>query len=103
MSLIISRTLLIGYAAEIVKPARVGPRRKELRIRPKSNLEEGVAKTVSMIGIDPDELVWVRSMLFLLRHPDPLVAEMTRQALLYLERNANDQARPRATLADYPG
>jgi len=47
-----------------------------------------MAKTVSVIGINPGELAWVRTLLFLLRHPDPLIAEMVRQALLYLERNA---------------
>lgn len=47
-----------------------------------------MAKTVSVIGIDPGELAWVRRLLFLLRHPDPLISEMSRQALLYLERNA---------------
>jgi len=33
-------------------------------------------------------------LLFLLRHPDPLIAEMVKQALLYLERNGcrNDEA-----------
>jgi hypothetical protein len=54
-----------------------------------------MAKTVSMIGIDPGELAWVRTLLFLLRHPDPLIAEMVRQALLYLERNAHQEAQSR--------
>lgn len=62
-----------------------------------------MAKTVSVIGIDPGELAWVRTVVFLLRHPDPLIAEMTRQALLYLERNAHHEAPTRATSADYPG
>lgn len=61
-----------------------------------------MAKTVSVIGIDPGELAWVRTMLFLLRHPDPLIAEMTRQALLYLERNARDQGQACARSSDYP-
>ena len=60
-----------------------------------------MAKTVSVIGIDPGELVWVRTLLLLIRHPDPLIAEMTRQALLYLERNAHDEARTRATSSDF--
>jgi len=55
-----------------------------------------VAKTVSMIGIDANELRWIRLALFLLRHPDPLTAEMTRQALLYLENSAHQQAQPPA-------
>jgi hypothetical protein len=48
-----------------------------------------MAKTVSVIGVEPDELAWVRRVVFLLRHPDPLIAEMVRQALLYLEKNAH--------------
>ena len=48
-----------------------------------------MAKTVSMVGIDPDELDWIRRLLFLLRHPDPLVSELARQAIQYLtERSA---------------
>ena len=59
-----------------------------------------MAKTVSVIGIDPDELSWVRSLLFLLRHPDPLIVEMVRQALRYLERNACQKELPEATPID---
>jgi hypothetical protein len=43
-----------------------------------------VAKTVSVIGIDREELSWVRMLLFLLRHPDPVLPELTRQAVMYL-------------------
>jgi hypothetical protein len=42
-------------------------------------------QTVSVIGIEPAELAWVRMLVFLLRHPDPVVPELTRQALLYLQ------------------
>jgi len=59
-----------------------------------------MAKTVSVIGIDPGELTWVRTLLFLLRHPDPLIAEMVRQALLYLQRNARQMGLPEATPID---
>ena len=59
-----------------------------------------MAKTVSVIGIAPDELAWVRTLLFLLRHPDPLIAEMVRQALRYLERNACQKELPEATPID---
>jgi hypothetical protein len=59
-----------------------------------------MAKTVSVIGIDPGELAWVRTLLFLLRHPDPLIGEMVRQALLYLERNAYRKEPPGATPID---
>ncbi|HUB82589.1 MAG TPA: hypothetical protein VMB03_27515 [Bryobacteraceae bacterium] len=59
-----------------------------------------MAKTVAVIGIDPGELVWVRTLLLLMRHPDSLIAEMTKQALLYLERNAHDQGRTCVTSTD---
>lgn len=51
-----------------------------------------MAKTVAVIGVDPAELAWVRMLLFLLRHPDPIIAEMVRQALLYLERNTRGES-----------
>ncbi len=47
-----------------------------------------MAKTVPMIGIEPAELAWVRLLVQLLRHPDPVVPELTRQALRYLEAAA---------------
>lgn len=47
-----------------------------------------MAQTVAMIGIDSAELKWSRMLMFLLRHPDPVVPELTRQALLYLETAA---------------
>jgi len=59
-----------------------------------------MAKTVAVIGIEPGELAWVRTLLFLLRHPDPLIAEMVRQALLYLERNGCQKELPEATPID---
>ena len=37
-----------------------------------------------MIGLEEDELECTRVLLRLLRHPDPVVAELTRQALAYL-------------------
>jgi hypothetical protein len=40
---------------------------------------------VSMIGLDPREIVWIRQLLSLLRHPDPVVGEVSREALRYLE------------------
>lgn len=43
-----------------------------------------MAKTVPIIGISPNELPWIRMLVQLLRHPDPGVAELARQALLYL-------------------
>lgn len=43
---------------------------------------------IPMIGLDPTELVWVRRLVYLLRHPDPVVPELTIQALSYLEATA---------------
>jgi hypothetical protein len=62
-----------------------------------------MAKTVSIIGIDPSELAWVRTTLSLLRHPDPVIPEMVRQALLYLQTNSNHQAMPDAVPLDHVG
>jgi hypothetical protein len=45
-------------------------------------------QTVYVIGTLPNELNWVRMLVALLRHPDPDVAELTRQALLYLTQSA---------------
>lgn len=44
--------------------------------------------SVSMIGLSPDELPWIRTLIALLRHPDPVLPELTRQALLYLSRTS---------------
>ena len=41
-------------------------------------------KTVPVIGVEPDELRWIRMLILLLRHPDPSMPELVRQALLYL-------------------
>jgi hypothetical protein len=62
-----------------------------------------MAKSVSVIGIDPQELRWLRLFLFLLRHPDPLIAEMVRQALLYLAKNAHAQGKPLPAPLDHAG
>ena len=48
-----------------------------------------MANTVPVIGIDPAELPWIRMLVVLLRHPDPVVPELTRQALSYLEAAAS--------------
>ena len=47
-----------------------------------------MTRTVPMIGIETAELNWIRKLVFLLRHPDPVVPELTKQALLYLESAA---------------
>jgi len=49
-----------------------------------------MSNTVPMIGIDPAELAWMRMLVGLLRHPDPVVPELTRQALVYLEGAASN-------------
>lgn len=38
-----------------------------------------------MIGLEPDELEWVRLLVKLLRYPDPLAPELARQALEYVD------------------
>jgi hypothetical protein len=44
-----------------------------------------MGKTVSLVGIRAEELDLVRMLVGLLRHEDPNVAELTRQALYYLK------------------
>ena len=57
-----------------------------------------MAHTLPIIGIEPNELPWIRLLVHLLRHPDPVVPELAHQALLYLEKAAsqtpNSQDRP---------
>ena len=55
-----------------------------------------MAQTVSVIGINPSELRWIRALVQLLRHPDPSVPELTRQALLYMAEAAGRTAVPPA-------
>ena len=49
---------------------------------------------VTLIGVEPPELRWLRLLVFLLRHPDPSVPELTRQALLYLSEAAAEGSPP---------
>ena len=42
-----------------------------------------------MIGLQPQELDWVRLLIKLLRHHDPLPPELARQALRYVEQIAD--------------
>jgi hypothetical protein len=51
-----------------------------------------MAKTVPIVGIQPEELPWMRLLVTLLRHPDPVVPELARQALLYLQNAAHNSA-----------
>jgi hypothetical protein len=47
-----------------------------------------------VIGFDASELRWVRALVSLLRHPDPVVPELTRRALDYLTESAASGATP---------
>jgi hypothetical protein len=52
-----------------------------------------MAKTLSIIGIELAELRWIRMLIFLLRHPDPSIPELARQALVYLSEAASKRER----------
>lgn len=62
-----------------------------------------MAKTVPMIGIAPQELPWIRLLVQLLRHPDPGVPELARQALLYLGDAAGSSPSTRPEPLDHAG
>jgi hypothetical protein len=55
-----------------------------------------MSRTTAVIGIHPEELRWIRLLLALLRHPDPGMPELARQALLYLSQSADQ---PSVTLS----
>jgi hypothetical protein len=57
-------------------------------------------KTVSVIGIEPAELRWIRMLVLLLRHADPGIPELARHALLHLTDAAVDRAVPEAGPAE---
>jgi hypothetical protein len=59
--------------------------------------------TVYVIGTLPTELKWVRTLVALLRHPDPNVAELTRQALLYLTQSAATREGREVQTLDHAG
>ena len=50
-----------------------------------------MAQTVSVVGIETSELRWIRTLIALLRHPDPSIPELARQALMYLMDSAADR------------
>jgi len=67
-------------------------------------------RTVSVIGIYAAELRWIRTLVQLLRHPDPSVPELTRQALLYMTESASRTSperplpgRSRSATVDFSG
>ena len=62
-----------------------------------------VTKPVHMISLDPEELAPVRSLVALLRHPDPSVGELACQALVYLEELAALRGVPEAEALDSAG
>ena len=45
-----------------------------------------MAQNVSLIGVQPEELPWMRLLVSLLRHPSGTIPELTRQALLYVSK-----------------
>jgi hypothetical protein len=60
-------------------------------------------RTVTMIGIEPNELAWMRLLILLLRHPDPVVPELAHQALLYLDDAAAKSFHPGTIPVDHTG
>jgi len=60
-----------------------------------------MGKTV-LIGLEPHELQWLRSLVTLLRHPDPSVPELARQALLYVTETAGKRSISRSEAPDQP-
>jgi hypothetical protein len=40
---------------------------------------------ICMIGLEAEEVEWARLLVSLLRHPDPVVTQVTLEALRYLE------------------
>ena len=61
-----------------------------------------MAKAV-LIGLEPHELHWLRALVMLLRHPDPSVPELARQALVYLTDAAAKRALHRPETLDHTG
>jgi hypothetical protein len=61
-----------------------------------------MAKAV-LIGLEPHELHWLRALVALLRHPDPSVPELARQAILYLTEAAGKRAASHADSLDHAG
>ncbi len=51
---------------------------------------------LAIVGLTPDELYWLRVLAGLLRHPDPVVPELARQALRYVQTAAGESGRTAA-------
>ena len=62
-----------------------------------------MVKTVPMIGVETSELRWLRMLITLLRHPDPTVPELSRQALLYLTEAAGKRSVAKVNSRDSTG
>jgi hypothetical protein len=60
-------------------------------------------RQLSLIGVDAQELHWLRVLVALLRHPDPSVPELTRQALLYLSDAAGRRGSVKVDTLDHAG
>jgi hypothetical protein len=70
---------------------------------PMSSAKGNMPKPIAMIGIQANELRWMRLLLLLLRHPEPGKAELARRALLYLSEPP-ENADPAADASlDYTG
>jgi len=46
-----------------------------------------MAQNLALIGVQPDELPWMRLLVSLLRHSNPTVPELARQALVYVAKS----------------
>ena len=62
-----------------------------------------MSNSVPLIGVRVDELPWLRLLVSLLRHPDPSVPELARQALMYLDDAAGRTPNPYPATADRLG
>jgi hypothetical protein len=62
---------------------------------------KAIQTELSVIGVEREELRWLRTLVWLLRHPDPSVPELARQALLYLT-GAAEQRTAGSKMSDEP-
>ncbi len=53
---------------------------------PPSGASETAPRVCHVVGLSAAELDWVKLTVKLLRHPDPAVGELCRQALDYVDR-----------------
>jgi len=56
-----------------------------------------------LIGVDAQELHWLRVLVALLRHPDPGVPVLARQALVYLTEAASRRTSTPTETLDHAG